>query len=151
MRFHHNHDLPDAGQGWCCMGAVMRGPGGCTCWDDKHDRRQSKTLKPGPPAVRTEKCEDCAFRKGSPETQGDTRFALSGDGELQNMLDNPHAVFYCHQGMRRITKRVHPTGATVDAAPGEYDPPGRDCLPYKANGQPAEICAGFAAARKWRP
>ena len=91
--------LPDAGEGICCMGAAVFGPGRCTCWEPVYDQAQAPAQE-GPMQARARMCADCAFRPGSPEQLGDRRFAHSGEGELVDVVlgDSP---FVCHQGMRR--------------------------------------------------
>lgn len=140
-------DLPDAGGGMCCEGSAALGPGRCTCWDPVFDLEQAADLKAGPPQVRPTACADCAFRPGSPEQQGDERFANSGDGELDDIIGGS-APFLCHQGMRRQLRQVHPTGAVVEDAPGAYRPPVKGDRAWCADGEPAQICAGWVARRR---
>lgn len=145
MTFHMADDdeLPDAGEGMCCIGAAALGPGRCTCWEPVFDLEQ-RELQQGPAAVRETACADCAFRPGSPEQQGDARYAHSRDGELEDTIGSV-APFVCHQGMRRMLRQVHPVGAVVEHGPMAYCPPTRGYLAYCANGEPAAICAGWAA------
>lgn len=42
-------DLPDAGEGVCCMGAAAMGPERCTCWEPVYDLDQAD---PDPTAVK---------------------------------------------------------------------------------------------------
>ena len=146
-------DLPDVGDGACCLGSAVRGPAGCTCWAPVYDQEQAAQLAMGPVPIRRSACEDCAFRPGSPEQAGDTRYALSGEGQLEGILLG-RAPFVCHQGMRRLLRLVHPgsviePGGPVeyDPGPGAYEPPRAGEMAWQANGQPAEICAGWAARR----
>jgi hypothetical protein len=138
-------DLPDAGEGMCCYGAAARGPQGCTCWESEYDQPQSEDLQLGAMAVRPSCCDDCAFRPGSPEQLGDPRYAHSGEGGLDEVLLS--AGFLCHQGMRRRLRLVHPTGAVVESDPGDYSPAQKSPMVWKADGSPADICAGWAARR----
>lgn len=138
-------DLPDAGEGMCCDGAASMGAGHCTCWEGVYDQPQSKELQQGPMAVRPTSCHDCAFRPGSPEQLGDARYAHSGEGELADVLLS--AGFLCHQGMRRRLRLVHPTGAVVESDPGDYAPIVSRSMAWKADGSPADVCAGWAAQR----
>ena len=130
------------------MGAAARGPGHCTCWAPVLDR---DVLEPqhGPPSVRKRMCGDCAFRGGSPERSGDRRYAHSGEGDIDALVASPRALFFCHQGMaRKVALRHGPTGAihwiNVDSYSANA-PDGRAC---KADGSPADICAGFWAAKE---
>lgn len=74
-----------------CWGAVHRGPRGCTCselseldrlWCRREARRQLEARDYSP-------CDDCAFRKGSPEQEA---------GMLERLLDQG-VPFHCHRGM----------------------------------------------------
>lgn len=56
-------------------------------------------------------------------------------------------MFVCHQGIRRAVKWQHPSGAIVSGHEGNYCPPIIDGVPFKADGTPADICAGWAALR----
>ncbi len=139
--------LPDAGQGQCCMGAAAMGPGRCTCWRPVHDLEQQPP-RPGGPRTRTECCGDCAFRPDSPERQGDQRYQHSDEGELSDLVRSEHS-FVCHDGMRRKLALVHePTGVRLPIDVDAYDPPVIDGVAYKADGSPADLCAGLAAQRK---
>jgi hypothetical protein len=146
LHVSRERDLPDAGGGMCCLGAAAGGPGACTCWVPEHDRAQAEPQQ-GPPPIRSRRCSDCAFRPDSPENRGDDRYDCEGALEA---LASPNGTFYCHDGLRIATALVHePTGARVPTTiPDAYDPPTRGALAFKANGTPATICAGFAAARR---
>jgi hypothetical protein len=149
--FLFERDLPDAGNGICCMGNAARGPGGCTCWEPVYDLEQ-EPVQHGPLAVRKRMCGDCAFRKGSPEQLGDERHAHSGEGELDGMVLTDGALFICHQGMRRVVALVHkPTGVRVEQPACAYAPPMGKGGAWKANGALGDICAGFMAARAKEP
>ncbi len=136
-------DLPDAGEGMCCIGAAARGPVHCTCWTTEHDQEQLP-IQHGAMAVRDKMCGDCAFRPGSPEQLGDPSHAHSGDGELDEVIG---PGFVCHQGMRKRLRLVHPEGSVVQCGSMEYAPPERPGMTWKADGTPAEMCAGWAARR----
>lgn len=136
-------DLPDAGEGACCLGSACRGPGACTCWETIFDQPQ-QPLQHGPMAVRERMCEDCAFRPGSPEQSGDPAYAHSGDGELDEVVG---PGFACHQGMRKRLQLVHPAGVVVQCGPMEYAPAERPGMTWKADGSPADFCAGWAARK----
>jgi hypothetical protein len=140
-------ELPDAGGGHCCYGAIMRGPQGCTCWHSVYDleqqplRRGLMPLPPGPVRM----CGDCAFRPGSPERSGTEGY--EGDQELLDELVAEGAPFYCHQGVRRTVLMRHPSGAEAGGHPADYDPPIENGFPWKADGTPADICAGWLLLR----
>lgn len=139
--------LPDAGKGMCCMGAAARGPGFCTCWRPVYDREQAPPQE-GPPRVRDRMCRDCAFRKDSPERQGDKRYDNSGEDGIDDLVRGERS-FVCHQGMRKKIALVHePTGARVDIEIDAYAPGGNERHTCKADGTPADICAGWWAAKQ---
>jgi hypothetical protein len=142
-------DLPDAGEGMCCDGAAIYGPHRCTCWTPVFDLEQQplKIGLPLPP-VPVRMCEPgpdgedgCAYRPGSPERSGDESYA-GGDGELDRLVATG-TPFYCHRGIRRPVAWRHPSGAEIPGHPGDYDPPVEGGVPYKADGTPADICAGW--------
>jgi hypothetical protein len=139
-------DLPDAGEGMCCMGAAALGPHACTCWEPEYDQLQAEKVEQGPMAVRPKACHDCAFRPGSPEQLGDPRYRHSEEGGLEDVASD-RTPFVCHQGMRRLLRQVHPAGVTVESPPSAYEPRIRDPLVWKADGSLVEICAGWAARR----
>lgn len=145
--------FPDAGNGACCMGAAMRGPNSCTCWQPVYDLDQAD---PDPNAVqllaggiepntRTQMCVDCAYRPGSPEKSGDPTYQGDGD-ELERIAREDR--FWCHQGTRRPVRWVHPSGVEVPGHPGSYRPPIIGAVPYKADGSPSDLCAGWAARHR---
>jgi hypothetical protein len=140
-------DLPDAGEGACCVGSAVYGPDRCTCWADIHDQDQqtAQTDLLPMPAIPVEMCADCAYRPGSPERTGQAGY--QGDtGSLDELVESG-APFYCHQGMRRVTHLAHPSGVTVPAHPGNYTPLIVGNVPYKADGTPGNICAGWMLRR----
>lgn len=142
-------DLPDLGLAIpCCDGVAFRGSYACTCWIPVYDRHQAAALM-GESRIRETMCADCAFRPASPERSGDTRYAHAGDGDLDELPHRMEATFYCHQGMRRIVAYIHGTTGYVHRVEtdGYYAPLELGDRAYKANGAPAEVCAGFHAAR----
>lgn len=141
-----NTDLPDTGPP-CCMGSAVYGPGRCTCWEHVHDREQAKPRTKLVAKTRAKMCRDCAFRPDSPERSGDATHAHSEEGDLEALVASSD-VFACHQGMRRRVALVHPRGHRVDLPPCSYDPPIVGGVGFKADGTPADHCAGLRAARK---
>ena len=137
--------MPDPVDGACCMGAAVKGPQYCTCWEPVYDLGQQEP-RLGEPGQRGALCADCAYRAGSPERAGDERY--NGDQEFLNRIVATGERFFCHQGVRRGVKLVHPSGAEVEVGPGDYQPPIVGGVPYKADGSPGELCAGWAARRR---
>lgn len=128
--------------GLCCMGVATGGIDYCTCWEPIHDLDQAAgsfdTTTPLETAAKC--CFDCAYRNGSPERTGDDEDWLLG-------LPGERTTFFCHQGIRRVLRYRHPSGIVLPTGPGDYDPPRGNGRVYRADGSPAEICAGFAAHR----
>lgn len=152
-------EFPEVEDGLCCGGAAMFGPHRCTCWQPIYDREQEppdpkyqQWLEAGITLTTRERmCGDCAYRPDSPERSGDTSYVGGGPGELDDMARGRE--FLCHEGMRRLVKWRHrKSGDEIDAHPGTYRPPfvpsGRLNIPYKADGTPGNVCAGWAARRK---
>lgn len=126
----------------CCWGSTMRGPAGCYCWVPVFDVEQAE---PRPPAcaedlsARPSLCGDCAFRKGSPErADGFSEEALFASAEQGH-------PFWCHQGMRRPNRWVHPLLGEVEGSPDDWQPPIVNSIPYQADGSPGLLCAGWMA------
>lgn len=122
----------------CCWSSMQDGPSACSCWEPVYDLPQSTPHTHVEPETRRKACPDCAFRKGSPERE-------RGD-ELEGLPN-----FWCHQGIRRPVAWRHPDGRVrpvPDAVNSpDYQPPLVDGVPYKADGRPADRCAGHAATR----
>lgn len=137
--------LPDPGVPGCCIGSAIDGPAGCTCWEKVHDVEQARPV-PGASITRVSMCADCAFRQDSPERVGEPTHENSHAGALEELACNP-TPFYCHQGMRRVVALVHPSGMRAARPTHEYDPPIVGGVPFKAAGFPADVCAGYLAAR----
>jgi hypothetical protein len=138
-------DLPDAGEGICCAGAAMFGKDRCTCWVAIYDLEQQEIVPGLAPKPRTSMCEDCAYRPGSPERQGDPD--VKGDGDTLDDLVASGTPFACHQGIRRPVAWRHPSGVEIPGHPAGYDPPQVDGIPYKADGTPADLCGGWFLRR----
>ena len=155
MTFCHQQappGLPDAGQGACCYGAAIYGPERCTCWVPVFDLDQAEPLVDAPHAVRPLMCDDCAYRPGSPERTGDEH--ASGDAEMLERIAAGATPFWCHQGIRRpVAYRHEPSGVEVPAddiggAELAYRPPVVGGRPHRADGRPADLCAGWDARRR---
>ena len=137
-------DFPDLGLN-CCYGVSMRGA--CSCWRPVYDAPEQADPVDGAPTVRPGgMCGDCAYRPGSPEKTGDPHHR--GDATELEMLAEDGRPFYCHDGMRRIVKWVHPSGAEVPGHPADYAPPIVGAVPHRTDGTPAFLCAGWNARRR---
>jgi hypothetical protein len=127
----------------CCHGAAEDGPADCTCWEPEFDVDQAP-IDPGlPVATRSAMCSDCAYRPDSPESTADDRYAERPTPGV--------GVFWCHQGIRKPVRWRHPLGITVECTGDYYQPPqvrdpAGNIVTYRADGTPAEQCAGWAAA-----
>jgi hypothetical protein len=56
--------------------------------------------------------------------------------------------FACHKGMRRVILWRHPDGRELVAGDGDYHPPMIGLAAFKADGSPADYCAGWDAHRR---
>lgn len=138
-------NLPDTG-GICCYGAAVYGPHRCTCWTPVYDVEQTDPM-PDIPRVRPDgMCGGCAYRPGSPERQGDPEHA--GDADTLEQLAATSVPFWCHDGIRRPVKLVHPSGVEIPGHAADYDPPTVGAVPFRANGRMAYLCAGWAARNR---
>jgi hypothetical protein len=147
-----------AGEPWrCCPGATRKGPAACTCWQPVYDRKQAEppvetvvalALGQLNPDVRDRMCSDCAYRPNSPEKTGCDD--VNGDPQLLENLAAAGQRFYCHDGMRKPRAWWHPAGIEIPAVgtDADYQPPIVDGVPYRADGQPGLLCAGWAARRR---
>jgi hypothetical protein len=150
--------FPPVGDGNCCWGALVRGPESCLCWQPVYDLNQQAPdatavtlLRAGiEPTTRTTMCGDCAYRPNSPEKNSDPTY--NGDPEFLERIARDAERFWCHQGMRRPLKWVHPSGQEIPGSDAAYDPPkakvDNGFVPFKADGTPAELCAGWDARRR---
>lgn len=84
-------------------------------------------------------CGDCAFRKDSPER----REAFLEEALME--LPTTGQPFYCHEDMRRPVRWEHPDGRTVEGSTADWQPPIIGGLPYRLDGRPGLLCAGWAA------
>lgn len=138
--------FPGVGEGACCFMAAALGPRECTCWEPVHDLAQADprtTLDASPmPGM----CGDCAYKPGSPERRDDPDVVASS-AQLEQLVATG-TPFWCHNGLRRLTHYIHPPTGTVyvpDGTESAYLPPIIDGRPYKADGSPADYCAGWTA------
>lgn len=134
--------ITDAG---CCIGSGVYGPHRCTCWEPVYDIPEQGDPTPAPAATRDQMCQDCAYRPDSPERTGDPHQKAAAPGELDRIAHE--STFWCHTGMRRLVAYEHPIVGRVAPRGVSYDPPSIDAVPYKADGTPADRCAGWAARR----
>ena len=137
-------DFPDLGEATmgCCYGSAIRGPEHCTCWRPEYNVEQQSPKTELEPVERKDMCHDCAYRFGSPER---------AEGfEEEWLLDLPASGqrFFCHDNMVRIVRYRHPSGAVIDAKPGEYDAPKIGDCAFQADGTPALLCGGWAARKR---
>lgn len=126
----------------CCM-TSMNNPDDCSCWRPVLVPHPSLAVQAGPSPERKERCEDCAYRRDSPE-----RAAREGDP----LPYSPGHTFYCHDEMPRIWAWVHPSGVVAltptGHGEGDYRPTLRDGRAWRADGRPALVCAGWAAENR---
>ena len=148
--------------GSCCLDAVEGTLADCTCWEPEYDLDQAPLVEGVEAVTRDKMCGDCACRPDSPERTGDERYQHT-DGDVGALPS-----FWCHQGMRRVVRWRHPSGLTIEADSDDYHPPMRTirgavpvgeagetmvvsiAVPYKADGTPADRCAGWAAHQEAR-
>lgn len=124
----------------CCWGEVMDGPTRCTCWEPIYDLKQAEPADiDAEPKQNIKCCHDCAYRVGSPEkTRGQQEW-------LEEIAADGASRFFCHQGMRRVVAWEHPDGTRIEEKPGAYDPIQHGAVAFKADGSPADLCAGWGA------
>jgi hypothetical protein len=126
----------------CCWGDTNKGPAYCTCWVPEFDLPQTDPIAPADGEVQVRPgglCGDCAYRPGSPEMAEDY------SAETLRSLPAHGQTFWCHDGIRRPTRWVHPDGRVVDGAPDDYQPPIVAGRPHRADGRVGHLCAGWAA------
>lgn len=134
------HEHPDDDP-MCCY-AAMAEPANCTCWAPVYEGGQAE---PRPPQsaedllVQRRMCGDCAFRPGSQERSDEwseeALYHLAATGK----------PFWCHDGMRRPVRWEHPDGRVIDGDPDDWKPPIVSGIPYRADGRPGLLCAGWMA------
>lgn len=133
---------PDFEGTGCCWGEVHGGPAHCICWKPIYEQEQQSPRPPAGPQdlhAQTRMCGDCAFRKGSPERADE----WSESALLELAAEG--TPFWCHEGMRRPVRWEHPEGRTVVGSPDDWQPPMVAGVPYRLDGSPGLVCAGWAA------
>lgn len=126
----------------CCWGAILKGHEGCTCWLPEYEVDQQEPqpiTSPEDLQARPRMCGDCAFKPGSPERANE--FTAEALMELPAKAD----PFWCHDGMRRPVRWRHPDGRVVPGSPDDWHPAFVGRIPYRADGRPALLCAGWAS------
>lgn len=126
----------------CCYGEALGGAERCTCWTPVYDVDQADPVPPSSPdgiQVRHALCGDCAFRKDSAER--------ADEWSEEALLSLPAAgePFWCHDGMRRPVRWEHPDGRTVAGSTADWRPAKVGPVPFRADGRPGLLCAGWAA------
>lgn len=147
-----NMPTPDPDGVPCCDATAYSSDGtGCTCWTAVLDVERTDQVQEGPHVIRRRMCHDCAYRPGSPERE-------DAGGDVPGY--SRAARFYCHDGMPRavgyehplLTEKAlrngHPASSAVVPCPvdDDYRPFTRAGQAWQADGQPAVLCAGWAAA-----
>lgn len=143
----------------CCEGRIVKGMMFCTCWQPVFNTTQTEpdeltvarlALGETEPDVRPGgMCHDCAYRPNSPEKQGGE--GLVFDAAELDRIAAAGERFYCHDGMRVPVAWQHPAGMRIPADPGrtgDYKPLVILNIPYRADGQPGLICAGWNARHR---
>lgn len=142
VELHPDQDTwPPEARG-CCIGSAVYGAGRCTCWTPVFELEQADPQPPECPddlTAQPRMCGDCAFRKGSPER------AVTYSEEMLFALAASKTPFWCHQEMRRPARWVHPQLGSVPGSDDDWQPPTVDGIPYRADGRPGLLCAGWIA------
>lgn len=131
---------PDAEEIGCCFGEIHGGVRGCSCWVAEYDTEQAPPRTADPLEVRAGgRCGDCAYRRDSPENEqpwtAEKLVDLAASGE----------PFWCHDGMRRPIRWRHPVRGVVEGSPDDWQPAMVARIPFRADGRPALLCAGWAS------
>jgi len=123
----------------CCMASAVSDGENCTCWRPVLDPPPSGEEQAGPMQALRRSCHDCAYRLDSPERAA---------GEAPEF--GPAQPFLCHQGMPRVIRWEHPSGATITPEGDDYQPTEHGGRAWLADGRPGEYCAGWAATNQIR-
>jgi hypothetical protein len=130
----------------CCMGAAVYGPDRCTCWEPVYSDQRLEP-QPGDMIPRESPCVDGAYRHDSAEFQDE-----DGREHLEELTEGS-GVFVCHQGMPYVKEWRHPSGRVIPMTVDEvgsihtWEPIRKNGVHYKANGEPANLCAGWFTRR----
>jgi hypothetical protein len=127
----------------CCEGSAALDHKFCTCWEPVFDVDQADPDTSQIHSIMPRPCHDCAYRRNSPERSGDDR-AAAGQDDLDRLIAT-RTPFWCHDGMRRPIAWRHPSGIQITGCDLDYRPPIVDGVPYRADGRPGDLCAGWAA------
>lgn len=141
VQLHPDRDPDDPDLQGCCMGQAVYGWHRCTCWEPIYDVDQTDPILPvaeGSIQVRHARCGDCAFKRGSQE-----RADRAMEEELLG-LAIAGIPFWCHDGMRRPKLYRHPTLGDVPATGDDWRPPQVAGVPFRRDGSPGLLCAGWA-------
>jgi hypothetical protein len=127
--------LPDT----CCLGAAAYGPERCTCWEPVLQPEQAPPQQ-GPCNVAKRMCSGCAFKPGLAES----------DPIVANVVDRSmrSQAFFCHHEVTAIVAWRHPAGFEKPAGPDRHTAPTNGWWGARADGRPAELCAGWMAAKR---
>lgn len=102
-------------------------------------------------------CIDCAYRKNSRERTSTD--GVKHNGAFLDAIVEKGEPFWCHDGMRQpvawkrddglvLTREQIAEGTSLDLqVEVDYRPPIVGGIPYRADGRPADLCAGWAARR----
>lgn len=137
---HPGEEPPDEAL-HCCWGSAVYGPARCTCWEAVYDVDQTDPVLPVPDGsieVRQARCGDCAFRRDSKERADEW-----SEEELLG-LAVAGTPFWCHDGMRRPKLYRHPVLGDVRASGDDWRPPTVAGVPFRRDGRPGLLCAGWA-------
>lgn len=129
----------------CCMGSAIYGMERCTCWEPVYTDDQADPVLPVPDGsiqIRHARCGDCAFKRGSVE-----RADPLMEEELVG-LAVAGTPFWCHDGMIRPKFYRHPTLGDVPASGDDWRPPQVAGVPFRRDGSPGLLCAGWAGEVK---
>ncbi len=121
---------------------------GCTCWEPVLDVDAVAPPETTAPFVVRPggRCSGCAYRRDSPERTGNPHAAA--EAELLEGLAAAGRPFWCHEGLPLAVAYTHPSGARIEGAGLDYQPVIVAGRPYRADGSPAVVCAGWAAAAR---
>lgn len=132
----------------CCAGRAIDGPRGCQCWIEVFSPPAQAEPRPGLPPVPDplRPCSTCAYNRDSPEKRSEPGYQ-AGPDDLERLAATG-IPFYCHAGMRYLIGYVHPPSGRSWSPPlGDFRPPTVAGVPYRADGSPGFVCAGWLLRR----